>query len=272
MRTDVPAAAPPPIERPQPRSAPVAAPKPRTPTPPPQAATQAACEAVSEAPAAPSAPRTSPLDDGPYEISPAGSKWRHSTRPRGRGADFDNARDYFTMPDLGAWMNRMADEPSIFTHILSDIFRETRAEQERLAGQAKIGRRPKVIEGSLSELWDMVTPKYAVAPFPEALKALAGVAVSPAEFQHKTMIAPDTYRRMLQGEALDMWRLEVVARAYAVSPAYFREWRIDYVLTVVAELLTSQPNLSIKYARFLGKLVGDNAKRRNRKRQPIAAG
>jgi hypothetical protein len=201
----------------------------------------------------------------------AGTKWRNSTRPRGRGADFDNAREYFTLPDTGAWMDRMAADPGIFTQLLSDIWRETRAEQERLAGQAKIGRRPKVIEGSLSELWDMVTPKYAVDPFPEALTALAGT-VSPAEFQHKTMIAPDTFRKMLRGEALDMWRLEVVARAYSVSPAYFREWRTDYVLTVVAELLSAQPNLSIRYSKFLARLVGEAPKRRTRRKSPIAAG
>jgi hypothetical protein len=261
MRADVPAAAPPPIVR-----------GPKRPMKPADAGAGAAPAPAQPGPgAAPPPPLAAPrADDGPYEVSPAGTKWRQSIRPRGRGADFDNAREYFTAPDMDGWMLRMRADPGIFTHLLSDIFRETRAETERMAGQAKIGRRPKVIEGSLSELWEMVTPRYAVEPFPDALKALVG-AVSPAEFQHKTMIAPDTFRKMLRGEALDMWRVEVVARAYSVSPAYFREWRHDFVLTVVEELLAAQPNLSIRYAKFLARVADEGGKRKTRRKAPIAA-
>jgi hypothetical protein len=53
-----------------------------------------------------------------------------------------------------------------------------------------------------------------------------------------------------------MWRLEVIAREFAVSPAYFLEWRKAYVLTVVDELLTAQPWLSISYAKMLRNAIG----------------
>ncbi len=212
-------------------------------------------------------------DEGPYEVSQHGTKYRPSTRPRGRGADFDNARQYFADPGINGWLEKMRTDPSVFTHLLSDLVRETRAEKERLAGQAKIGRRPRVIDGSLSELWDMITPRYATVPFPEALRALGDI--SPAEFAHKTTLSPDTYRKMMRGEALDMWRIEVVARGLGVSPAYFREWRTDYVLTVVSELLDQQPNLTIRYAKFMAKVAGSpqptRAARKSRRREPIAA-
>lgn len=209
---------------------------------------------AQEAPTtAPEAPRQPPVTG--YELSPYGTKWAGSTRPRGRGADFDNARAYFSDPGISGWMEKMRSEPSTFTQLLSDIFRETKAEQERAAGRAKIGRRPKVIEGALSDLWDMITPRYSVDPFPAALTALIG-SISPAEFAHRTTISPDTFRAMMTGQKLDMWRIEVVARAFQVSPAYFREWRHDYVLTVVGELLDIQPNLSVRYAKALNRVAG----------------
>lgn len=196
-----------------------------------------------------------PLDDGPWEVSAVGTKYRASAAPRGRGADWDNARAYFRAPDVSAWMIRMRTDPDVFTRILSDIFRETRAEQARRARQARIGRRPKVIDGALGELWDIMTPRYSNETFRFAVVGVTG-GLSPAEVGARTGLGTAAYERMLAGQGLEMWRLETIARAFNLSPAYFLEWRQGYILTVIAELLCLQPGLSIRWTRALDGAVG----------------
>lgn len=235
-----------PAQRPQePPSAPAA------PQPPP-----AATQAPEKARKAAQAPL---VDDGPYEASQNGTKWRASAAPRGSGADWDNARQYFTAPSITDWVAKMKAEPAVWQGMLSDIFRETKAERERQAGRAKIGRRPKVIHGSLTELWDMITPKYAKEPFALSLPALLASVdpdIDDDEFCRRTMISAETLAKMRAGTGVDMWRLEVIARTFGVSPAYFLEWRNSYVLTVVDELLKEQPWLSIRYAKALRNAIG----------------
>jgi len=204
----------------------------------------------------PAVPAPAPQpDEGPWEVSPAGTKYRASTAPRGRGADWDNARTYFRAPDLNDWMRRMRRDPELFTQLLSDIYRETRAEQARRARKARIGRRPKVIDGALNELWDMVTPNYSNDRFPLAVQAITG-QLSPEQVAQRTGLSLNTYEHMLTGVGLEMWRLEALARAFEFSPAYFLEWRQSYVLTVMQELLELQPGLATRYVRALDRAVG----------------
>ncbi len=193
-------------------------------------------------------------------LSAIGTRYQTSSAPRGRGADFGNARKWFRLPTQDDWVWRMKADPSVFSNILSDLFRETRAESERRAGQARIGRRPNVIEGSLGELWEMITPRYATESFPVAVKAL--MADMPVDdFCALTTITRDRFTAMCRGEGLEMFRLEAIARAFDVSPAYFMEWRSAYVLTLVEELLVAQPGLSIRYAKALSKAVAAPRKR-----------
>jgi len=206
-------------------------------------------------PAPPAAVAPQPPDDGPWEVSPQGTKWRASTAPRGRGADWDNARVYFRAPDINDWMRRMRRDPDLFTQLLSDIYRETRAEQARRARKARIGRRPKVIDGALNQLWDMVTPNYSNDRFPEAIGAVVG-DLTPEQVAKRTGLSVNAYQHMLAGEGLEMWRLEALARAFEFSPSYFLEWRQAYVLTVVQELLELQPGLATRYVRALDRAVG----------------
>ncbi len=194
-------------------------------------------------------------------ISAIGTRWRASVAPRGKGADYDNARRHFRLPTMTDWVDRMRADPLVFTRVLSDLFRETRAQAERQAGQARIGRRPKVIEGSLSELWEMITPQYSNEPFHASVRQLMG-DMTVAEFCKLTGLTRPRFEAMLQGEGVDMWRLEMISRALDISPAYFAEWRISYVLTLIEELLTLQPGLGIRYTKALQKAVATASKRR----------
>lgn len=202
----------------------------------------------------PAVPAPTP-DDGPWEVSLLGTKFRASTAPRGRGADWDNARVYFRAPDINDWMRRMRRDPDLFTQLLSDIYRETRAEQARRADEARIGRRPKVIDGALNELWDMITPQISDERFPQSIRGIIGT-LTPQEVSARTGLSENTFRHMLAGEGLEMWRLEVLARAFDFSPNYFLEWRQSYVLTVIQELLDLRPGLATRYVRALDRAVG----------------
>jgi hypothetical protein len=202
------------------------------------------------APAAVIAPAPAPAID--IAVSPIGTRYRPSVGPRGRGADYDNARKHFRLPNEGDWLARMKADPGVFAAILSDIFREARAEAQRQSGQARIGRRPRVIEGSLGELWDMITPQYSNEPFARSVRVLMG-DMSIDDFCQITTISRTRLTAMCNGQGVDMWRLEMIARAFDVSPAYFLEWRTAYVLTLVEELVTLQPGLSIRYARAFTK-------------------
>lgn len=194
--------------------------------------------------------------DGSQEHrSRVGTNWRPSAAPEGSGADWANAKKYFTFPSTDDWVARFTKEPDIWHNLLGDIYRETKAERERKGGQARIGRRPRAIDGSMDELWEMVTPQYSMEPFKTSLMALVQQrGVSMLRLAQETRIPRTTINDMVAGKlSPDMWRLEQLAKYFEISPSYFREFRESYVLTVMSELLAANPNLSIRFARGITK-------------------
>ena len=183
-----------------------------------------------------------------YRVSPEGTKWLPSTRQneRGSAADWDNAKRWFTDRSVDEWVGLFDRAPHILHSILGDLYRETKAEREREEGRARIGRRPKAIDGNLEELWGMISPRYSMEPFAESLKDLIGKR-SLRAFAARVPIHHHTLTRLMRGEgSLDRFRLEAIAKAGRVHPAYFKEWREQYVLDAISALLSAKPNLSIR--------------------------
>lgn len=165
----------------------------------------------------------------------------------GQGADFDNARSQFPSVKHGVdeWVRYFDDRPEVMLQILGDIYRETKAEEAREAGNAPTGRRPKSINGNLDELHRMVTPQYSVDPFEVAVKELIGRR-SLRAFAAKVPMNHHTLTRMMRGEMkLEMWRLEQIAEAAKVQPGYFREYREMQLLEVIGRYFALRPNVSI---------------------------
>lgn len=149
------------------------------------------------------------------------------------------------------WVGLFEQQPHVITDLLGDIFREVRAERARAAGRPQIGRRPRVIDGSMDELWAMITPRYSTEPFPTALAEVQGT-LSRTRLAALAKLPRRTIEHMLEGKVpLEMYRLERIAGAVDVSPAYFREWREGYVLATIAELLAVKPALGVQFARGL---------------------
>lgn len=197
--------------------------------------------------------------------SPQGTAWTPSVRPAGSGADWDNARRWFHDRNENEWIGFFERNPEIQAAILGDIYREVKAQEERSAGKPRIGRRPKVINGSLDELYGMITPRFAMEPFAVSVRVLITEARSLRSLARKAAMPHPTLLRMIRGEVpLEMWRLEAIAKGAGVAPSYFKEWREGHVLTTIADLLESQPHLSVKLSKALVAAQEKGARRGTR--------
>lgn len=189
-------------------------------------------------------------------ISREGSPWLDSEQlgVKGTQADFDNARSTFPIRSQEEWMELFDRAPHVLHNILGDIFRETKAEAERESGKARIGRRPKVISGSLDELTAMITPQYSMDPFGVAVKPFIEKSPSLRAFAAKVPMNHHTLTRLMRGTLpLERWRLEAIASAAKVHPAYFVEYREMFVVEAVSTYLRARPNVSISFTKQLAK-------------------
>lgn len=201
----------------------------------------------------------------PEHLSREGTAWAPSIAPKGSGADWDNARQWFAERQPQEWLALFDADPAVLHQMLGDVFRAVRAEEEAKAGTPRIGRRPKAISGSLDELRAMVTPRYSMDPFPVAVQVLIDEAPSLRAFAKRSGIHYQTIQKMIRGDArLDMWRLEKIAAAGGTVPAYFREWREAHVLTTIASVLAARPNLGIQLSRRIVELQAINGRSRSR--------
>jgi hypothetical protein len=166
---------------------------------------------------------------------------------RGSQADFDNARRQFPVRDVDEWVDLFDRAPHVLHQLLGDIYRETKAEAQREAGKARIGRRPKAIDGNLDELHAMITPQYSMDPFAVAVQPLIKKCPSLRAFAAKVPMNHHTLTRMMRGDvALERWRLEAIAKAGKVQPGYFKEYREQLIVEAITALLTARPNVSVR--------------------------
>lgn len=186
------------------------------------------------------------------EISQEGTRWYPSPtlHIKGAQADYANAKSQFPERSLEDWIALFDRAPHILYNVLGDIYREVRAEQEREAGKARIGRRPKAIDGSLDELTAMITPVYSMDPFAEAVQPLIKKSPSLRAFAAKVPMHHHTLTRMMRGEvALEAWRLEAIAKAGKVQPAYFKEYREMALIEAVSAYVAARPNIAVRFHR-----------------------
>lgn len=171
------------------------------------------------------------------------SQGRHT---KGTPADLDNARQQFPMRSEAEWVELFDRAPQVMHAILGDIFRETKAEREREEGRARMGRRPGVVNGSLNELYDMITPRYAMEPFPISVRELIGTT-SLRGFAMRAAMSHSVLSRLITGEIpLSKYRLESLAKAGRVAPAFFMEYRELIIVEAVQALLRNRPNVSVR--------------------------
>lgn len=191
-----------------------------------------------------------------YQLSPEGTVWRPSSdTQKGTPADWPNARRWFPERSVEEWIGLFDRAAHVMPAILGDIFREVRAEEERAAGRTKIGRRAKAVNGSLEELYGMVTPRYSMEPFGESVQELIGTR-SLRQFASRVPMHHFTLTRMMRGELpLDRYRLERIAKAAHVNPAFFREWREMFLQDALSALLTAKPGVGIRFHKQMREVL-----------------
>ena len=191
--------------------------------------------------------------------SPRGTAWQASVRPSGSGADWDNAVRWFATWNEVDWAEYFDRNPDVQMRILGDIYREVKkVEAKRRGERAVVSRRRAVgraqgdLNGSLDELHDMLTPRLSMDPFPQAILPLIEESRGVRALARRSRMSHSTILRMMNGDMpLEMYRLVALAQGAGVAPAYFKEWREAHVLTAMAAMLASNPNLSVKFSRAL---------------------
>lgn len=172
--------------------------------------------------------------------------------------DWDNAKKWFPERTTQDWMDLFTRAPHIMHNILGDIYREMKAQQEKDSGKARIGRRPNVVNGSLTELHQMITPRFSTQPFPQALEELRG-NTSLRAFAMRMGTRHGTLRRYITGASkLDRYTLEQAAHAGRVQPWYFVEYREAEIVEAFKAYLHAQPNMAIKIYKEIQKQKGVN--------------
>lgn len=148
------------------------------------------------------------------------------------------------------WCKFFDERPGVLHQLLGDLYLITKAQRQ---ADRRGGRRSRNTNGNLDELWGMLTPRFAVAPFGEAVTELIG-AVSLRQFAARIPMHHHALGRLISGERPvvrpkdpqgSMQLLESVARAGGVHPAYFAEWRELFIYNALHSALQHQPNVSI---------------------------
>jgi hypothetical protein len=154
------------------------------------------------------------------------------------------------------WVAFFDQRPDVMHQLLGDIFSYTKAAEAEVK---KTGRRPKHTKGSLDELWTMITPRYSMDPFHLSILDLMGNR-SLRSFAARIPMHHVQLMRLIKGERnlvsvhdsfASMATLEQIARAGGVHPAYFREWRELYIMSLLNQIFSENPSYSVAMVKKL---------------------
>jgi len=175
----------------------------------------------------------------------------------GKSADWAQARSLCPAGDYlpAQWVTHYQQNPDVLTQMLGDLYRVYKSEQAKREGTSNPqgGRRKSHIDGNLEELWAIITPRFSVVPFPEAMAELRGkrtwsqIALRAGMDRRRlsALLRGASTGRHASVAVLTRHDLEALARAGDVHPAYFLEWRSMVVQGLVAEMFMRSPLLSV---------------------------
>jgi Helix-turn-helix len=136
-----------------------------------------------------------------------------------------------------AW-NQILQNPDIFARILRDVLKVDQIE----AGRA--GPRPNLDVERGMRTWNEFRGDYSELPFVDAFRVLVKDN-SQRTIARKTGISKTRILRLQQGDDRpNMDDLRVIAEAYNKKPAYFVEYRAEYIIAAVATRLQDEHELT----------------------------
>lgn len=175
-------------------------------------------------------------------------------------ADLDKARSLYPSCKMAVdeWVTFFGTSAGLraMGRIIYDVYDETISREEREAGKRRIGRRPARDATSLAKVMAVVRPEeFSNEPLPIALKALMRGRTQ-RQFARKVPISQTHLGRLLLPESYNpdsypLELMEALADAANVGPWHFREWRAQYIGTLITEVLLANPHLGITALRGL---------------------
>lgn len=158
------------------------------------------------------------------------------------------ARDHVDIERAGTtdfWRDTLEREPEVMHRLLGDLWNAAQAAKGNPSGRVAVP--------TIDEVFRLVIPEYASAPFPEALKEKLGKRsirwlAGQIHLHHSHVHRWVTGARPivnLHDPIASMQQIEAIAKALNVHPAYFAEWRRLWILVLLDDAFTCHPNLSI---------------------------
>jgi hypothetical protein len=151
----------------------------------------------------------------------------------------------FPGTSTAGWAQILKD-PDVLARVLKDILKVDQIE----VGRA--GPRPNLdVERGMRTWFEMSVGDYSELPFVESFKVLVR-GNSQRTIARKTSISKTRIVRLQQGiDRPDAETLRVIAEAYQKRPAYFVEYRAEYILAAVAARLHDEHELTVALYRKL---------------------
>jgi hypothetical protein len=151
--------------------------------------------------------------------------------------EFPSTRD----PD---W-NAILKDPDVFARILKDILKVDQIEEGRA------GPRPNLDVERGMRTWKEFRGDYSELPFVDSFRVLAR-GNSQRTIARKTGISKTRIVRLQQGDDRPgINDLCVIAEAYNKKPAYFVEYRAEYIVAAIAARLNDEHELTVALYRKL---------------------
>jgi Helix-turn-helix len=136
--------------------------------------------------------------------------------------------------------NDVLRDPDIFARVLKDILKVDQIEPGRA------GPRPNLdLERGMRAWREISVGDYSELPFAEAFRILAR-GQSIRTIARKTSISKSRVERLLQGQDHpNVDDLRMVAKAFKKRPAYFVEYRAEYIMAAIASRLHDEHELTV---------------------------
>jgi hypothetical protein len=153
---------------------------------------------------------------------------------------------YPTLRDA-SWMQVLREDQDVFSDMLGDVLK-TRGKR------SKPGKRPVLDRNVAVEEFEKISGQsFSDLPFHRAFQALT-FGRSIRNIASKTGLQKDHVHRLLKGTVSPSFdAMEKVAAAFSKDPSYFVEYRVNYVLLMIGNYLTQNPETaSVWYKRMGG--------------------
>jgi hypothetical protein len=156
-------------------------------------------------------------------------------------------------PDIRAWEDLFNQVPASFAAVLQAIFLNIDTEERDPRAKGKMtSPHPRTMQDVHDVLW----PRFTTEPFTVAIHAF--LKPSLRGFAGRAGFNVASLHRMVHGvEPLSCGKLEQVAAAAKVSPAYFLEYRQMKIAQAVTKAFNDRPTASITAYKILVNPVKD---------------